>query len=402
MKDNQSSIPYSNPATSPENCPTTGIDPATCTEEPAGPSTNMDQPRHQGLQRQDTQTTTQAKPWPTTATTNPKQLPTNGSSHTNSYRPSYQRLKTQNAESNTTPSRPEPKPYFNQPTTGQGSGMQTNMITPNMGATPKCTHTNMEHNDPNKKRDPGREIPNIPHNGSHRSREQSDISNSETTPTVLGNIPPTNPKSDNSRNTPSPNIRGGQHADATPRLEKTPNNSGNQQGYNHLPRGTSNPTGNPQMPHQRTHYKNIRQGSYNQGAYDQNNPTTSPRTTLAPTSTATTSRGIQPQQTRGGRSPIRFPTPEPQDVPIPPRQERQPTVINTDPNNPRRNPIKTHAYNPRDPRVRGRSLQSEPVDSDPSPRRSQSHNGNDLFNYIQHDHNRDQHPQTNNLSLIHI
>ena len=396
VKDNQSSIPYSNPATSPENCPTTGIDPATCTEEPAGPSTNMDQPRHQGLQRQDTQTTTQAKPWPTTATTNPKQLPTNGSSHTNSYRPIYQRLKTQNAESNTTPSRTEPKPYFNQPTTGQGSGSQTNMITPNMGATPKCTHTNMEHNNPNKNRDPGREIPNIPHNGSHRSREQSDISNSKTTPTVLGNIPPTNPKSDNSRNTPSPNIREGQHADATPRLEKTPNNSGNQQGYNHLPRGTSNPTGNPQMPHQRTHYKNIRQGSHNHGAYDQNNPTTSPRTTLAPTSTATTSRGIQPQQTRGGRSPIRFPTPEPQNVPIPPNQERHSTAIKTGPGNPRRNPIKIHAYNPQDPRVRGRSLQSETVNSDPSPRRSQSHNGNDLFNDIQHDHKRDQHPQTNN------
>merc|ERR1712051_877270 len=109
-----------------------------------------------------------------------------------------------------------------------------------------------------------------PHNGSRRSRRQSDISNSETTtPTVLGNIPLTNPKSDNLHNTPTPNIHGGQHADAIPRPEKTPNNSGNQQGHSLPPRGTSNPTGNPQMPHQRTQYKNIRQGCSNHNAYNQ-------------------------------------------------------------------------------------------------------------------------------------
>ena len=53
-------------------------------------------------------------------------------------------------------------------------------------------------------------------------------------------------------------------------------------------------------------------------------------------------------------------------------------------------------YNPQDQRVRGRSLQSEPADSDPSPRRSQSHNGNDSLNHTNKNYNLDQHPQTNN------
>merc|ERR1712051_991049 len=302
----------------------------------------------------------------------------------------------QNAESNPTPSRPEPKSYFDQPTTGQGSRIQENKLPPNTGATPKCTHTNMEHNNPSRRRDPGREIPNIPHNGSRRSRKQSDISNSETTtPTVLGNIPAANPKSDNLHDTPNPNIQGSQHADAIPRPEETPNNSGNQQGHILPPRGTSNPIGSPQMPHQRTQYKNIRRGCSNHNSYNQYNLPTSPLTTPTPTSTTATSGRIKTQQTRNNRSPIRFPTPEPQDVSIPPKQERQPTVINTEPNYSRKNPTQKHAYNPQDPKIRGQSLHSEPVDFDPSPRKSQSHNGNELFNYIRHNHNQDHHPRTN-------
>ena len=149
-KDNQSSIPYTEPATSPENRPTIGIDPAPRTEESTRPSTNVGQLHHSGFQHQDTQTTIQPKPWPATSTTNSDQPSITNSLDVNTHRPSYQGLKLQNTESGTrtsetTSAHPNTKYHFNQPTVGQGPRIQTRHTTPNTGASPGCSSTNPEH-----------------------------------------------------------------------------------------------------------------------------------------------------------------------------------------------------------------------------------------------------------------
>ena len=174
-KDNQPSIPYTEPATSPGKRPTIGIDPTPRTEEANCPSTGMGQPRHPGFHHQDAQTTTHPRTRPATSTANSKQPSITNSSNDNNHWPGYQGLRSQNAESNTTSTYPSAKHRFNQPTIGQGHRVQPRHNIPSTGASPGCSSTT-EHYNPKKGIKLGRENPHTPQNGIHRSQTQSNIS----------------------------------------------------------------------------------------------------------------------------------------------------------------------------------------------------------------------------------
>ena len=324
-RDDQSGILYPEPATNPENNPTFGVDPAPLTERATHPSTNAGPNTHSGFQLQDTQTTNQSGSWPTMSIANTNQ-PSNRNSLNNDTRwPAYQGLNLQNMEPNTrtssaTSARPNTKHAFNQPTGGQGPRIQTQHTTPNIGTSPGCSNINWEHNYPWEGESLRMEAPHTPHHRTGLSQTYSNISVSNiNTPTVPNNIPPTHTGMGVSSNQPASGNHGDQHTSIVPVIRRTTKQLGNQRGHNHPLEGTAHHTRNPQIPHQRIHTVQPRPGTSGDNSNGQikslDTPSASPETTLPSTSTTPTLRNFTPQRTKGNISPIRFPTPEPENLP---------------------------------------------------------------------------------------
>ena len=232
----------------------------------------------------------------------------------------------QNAEPNTrtsktTSARPNTKHLFDQPTGGQGPRIQARHTTPNTGASPGCSNINLEHYHPRGGEKLCMETPHTPHYRIGLSQTYSNISVSNiNTPSVPNNIPPTRTKPEDFPNHSASGTYGDQHADIVPVIGRTPNEPGNQLGHNRPLKAVSHQTKNPQIPHQRIPTIQLRPGTSGDDSYGQdklpNASSTLPETTPPSKSAAPTSREITPQQTKGNRSPIRFPTPEPENLPI--------------------------------------------------------------------------------------
>ena len=164
------------------------------------------------------------------------------------------------------------------------------------------------------------EAPHTPHHRTGLSQTYSNISVSNiNTPTVPNNIPPTHTGMGVSSNQPASGNHGDQHTSIVPVIRRTSKQLGNQRGHNHPLEGTAHHTRNPQIPHQRIHTVQPRPGTSGDNSNGQikslDTPSASPETTSPSTSTTPTLRNFTPQRTKGNISPIRFPTPELENLP---------------------------------------------------------------------------------------
>ena len=310
--------------------------------------------------------------------------------------PAYQGQNSQNTEANIkTPSitfaYPDTKHPLDPPPEGHGSTEQQihyhNRMnqqacnTPNIGTTPKQSDIDWGQRNPWEGKNLCMETPHVPQHRTGLSQSYSDISVSST------NVPmaPTNTSSaptglGSSSTPPISYNHGDQHTNYTPAIEKTPTQLSGRWGQEGPQEGTTQHNKNPHIPQHRIGPFQSHPGTSGSNADIQMAPLSTPSTSTKIKSPSTLTI-FTPRRTRGNISPIMFPTPEPDKLPVSSTLGRDSSNLSLNLNTPRVNLTRTIIRNPHDLKVKEQNLQSEPTNVDLLPRRSYSHNSTNLSSH---------------------
>ena len=333
LRDIQPGIFNPEPTSNPEDNLISGIDPELSTERATYSSARASPSTHSGYQHQDIQTQNHPFSWPTTSITSTNSTVTKTSLDTDTRWPAYQGQNTQNSEANmkapSTNSAYSVANYpLNLPSKGHNStGLQIHRYnhinlrtnnTPNVGTTPEQSDTNGGQRGPQRGQNQYMNTPHTPQYRTSLSQSHSGTSDNNANVPMAPIYTPTAPTEVEPRSTSTiSHNHGNQHTNYAHVIGTTPTQTSNG-------RGQDNPQKMAPQKRAIQHNKTQHTPQHRMG-HSQSHPDTPwssaniPMTPINTPSTVTRFGSPSPQtsntprRTRENISPIRFPTPEPEE-----------------------------------------------------------------------------------------
>ena len=389
LRDIQPGIFTSEPAPNPDDNPIFGIDPELFTERATHSSVSTGQSTHANHQHQNEQVVNRPFSWPTTSTAGNNQPCNITPLHTDTRWPAYQGQSAQNTEANrktpsTNAAHPDTEYRLDPLHHGHGSNeQQTHRHSyadqhtggaSSIGSTSTHSEIDKGHSNPRK-----RETQHTlhPHDPQFRTSISHSHSNSarygDTTPTTNINTQSTSDELGAHSNPQTYHDQRSQYANSTPNIKGAiANYKGNRE--QHDPREKTSQT--DETPHTIQYRITLPHSSPN--IVTHNTPISNPSTSTKFESHSS-QKNTASQRAKGNRSPIRFPTPEPDTPPTFSNRERDASnqslyLEQTD-------RININQSNLHIPINKTKLTQAEPVTTDQLPRRSYSHNSTETPKY---------------------
>ena len=392
LRDIQPGILNPETISNPEDNPIFGIDPELFTERATHSSVRTGQSTHADYQHQNNQVFNQTFSWPTTSTTRNEQSLNITPLHTDTRWPAYQGQSAQNTEANRkTPStnaahpdaeyRSDPLHYGHrsneQQTHRHSYASQLAGGASSIGSTPTHSEIDKGHSNPRKGTVQYTEHPHIPQFRTSTSHSHPNSTrNGDTTPKTNIITQSTSAELGKHSTPPIGHDHRGQYANNSPIFGNNPtHHKGNQE--QHDPQeGTSRTDETPHTIQCRITLSHSRPNTSAHNETPVNNQSTSTKFE-SPSSQENTAS----QRTKGNRSPIRFPTPEPDRSPAFPNMEPDSSNPNLRLNTPQADSVNFNQYDSHIPENKTKLTHAEPVTTDQLPRRSYSHGANETPKY---------------------